>query len=74
MKRGVRSCLIMQHKTCIVELSFMETQISHDSINEGPLLITEGLPQTNVVYVPMSYLIYLSPFPFLLLSARVLKK
>ena len=43
------SCLIMQHD--IVELSFMETQKSHDSINEGPSLTTEGPPQTNVVHV-----------------------
>ena len=35
----------MQHKPYIVELSFMETQKSHDSINEGPSLTTEGLPQ-----------------------------
>ena len=40
----------------IVELSFMETQKSHDSINEGPSLTTEGPLQTNVVYVPMSHL------------------
>ena len=45
------SCLIMQHKPYIVELSFMETQKSHDSINEGPSLTTEGPPQTNVVHV-----------------------
>ena len=50
------SCLIMQHKPYIVELSFMETQKSHDSINEGPSLTTEGPPQTNVVHVPMSHL------------------
>ena len=54
------SCLIMQHKPYIVELSFMETQKSHDSINEGPSLttepVTEGPPQTNVVHVPMSHL------------------
>ena len=37
-----------QHKPYIVELSFMETQKSHDAINEGPSLITEGPPQTNV--------------------------
>ena len=40
----------MQHKPYIVDLSFMETQKSHDSINEGPLLTTEGSPQTNVAY------------------------
>ena len=40
----------------IVELSFMGTQKSHDSINEGPSLTTEGPPQTNVVYVPMEHL------------------
>ena len=50
------SCLIMQHKPYIVELSFMGTQKSHDSINEGPSLTTEGPPQTNVVHVPMSHL------------------
>ena len=50
------SCLIMQHKAYIVELSFIETQKSHDSINEGPSLTTEGPPQTNVVHVPMSHL------------------
>ena len=50
------SCLIMQHKPYIVELSFMDTQKSHDSINEGPPLTTEGPPQTNVVHVPMSHL------------------
>ena len=51
------SCLVMQHKPYIVELSFMETQKSHDSINEGPSLTTEGPPQTNVVHVPMSHLL-----------------
>ena len=30
----ITSCLIMQHKHYIVELSFMETQKSNDSINE----------------------------------------
>ena len=40
----------------IVELSFVEIQKSHDSINEGPSLTTEGPPQTNVVHVPMSHL------------------
>ena len=29
----------------------MDTQKSHDSINEGPSLTTEGPPQTNVVHV-----------------------
>ena len=48
MKHGVRSCLIMQHKPYIVELSFMETQKSHDSTNEGQSLTTEGPPQTNI--------------------------
>ena len=33
-----------------------ETQKSHDSINDGPSLTTEGSPQTNVVHVPMSHL------------------
>ena len=46
------SCLIMTHKPYVVELSFMETQKSHDLINEGPSLTTEGPPQTNVVHVP----------------------
>ena len=50
------SCLIMQHKLYIVELSFMDTQKSHDLINEGPSLTMEGPPQTNVVHVPMSHL------------------
>ena len=50
------SCLIMQHKPYIVELSFMETQKSHDLINEGPSLTMKGPPQTNVVHVPMSHL------------------
>ena len=50
------SCLIMRHKFYSVELSFMETQKSHDSINEGPSLTTEEPPQTNVVHIPMSYL------------------
>ena len=59
MKRGVQSCLIMQHKPYIVELSFMETQKSHDSINEGPSLTTEGPPLTNVVYCkPRSNLMF----------------
>ena len=49
------SCLIMQHKPYI-ELSFMETQKSHDPINEGPSLTMEGPPETNVVHVPMSHL------------------
>ena len=35
------SCLIMQHKPYIVELSFMETQESNDSINEGPSITME---------------------------------
>ena len=39
------SCLIFQYKPYIVELSFMETQKSHDSINEGPSLTTEGPPR-----------------------------
>ena len=43
------SCLIMQHKTYIVELSFMETQESNDSINEGPSITMEGPSQTNAV-------------------------
>ena len=34
----------------------MKTQKSHDSINEGPSLTTEGPPLTNVVHVPMSHL------------------
>ena len=51
----ITSCLIMQHKPYIVELSFMETQKSHDSINEGPSLTTEGPPLTNVVHVPVSF-------------------
>ena len=34
--------------------SFMETQKSHDSTNEGPSLTMEGSPQANVVHVPMS--------------------
>ena len=54
MKRGVQSCLIMQRKPYIVELTVVETQKSHDSINEVPSLTTKGPPQTNVVYVPMS--------------------
>ena len=45
------SCLIMQHKPYIVELSFMETQESNDSINEGPSM--EGPSQTNAVLVPL---------------------
>ena len=44
------SCLIIQHKPYIVELSFMETQ---ESINEGPLITMEGPFQTNVVLVPL---------------------
>ena len=36
------SYLIMQHKPYIVELSFMETQKSHDSINEGPFTDDRG--------------------------------
>ena len=35
-------CLIMQHKPYIVELSFMETQESNDSIHEGPSITMEG--------------------------------
>jgi len=34
----------------------METQKSHDLINEGPSLTMKGPPQTNVVHAPMSYL------------------
>ena len=34
----------------------MDTQKSHDSINEGPSLTTEGPPQTNVVHIPLSHL------------------
>ena len=45
------SCLIMQHKPYIVELSFIETQESNDSINEGPSITMEGSSQTNVVLV-----------------------
>ena len=37
----------------IVELSFMETQESNDSINEGPSITMEGPSQTNVVLVPL---------------------
>ena len=48
------SCLIIQHKPCIVELSFMAAQKSHVSINEGPSLTMEGPPQTNVVHAPIS--------------------
>ena len=44
------SCLIIQHKPYIVELSFMETQ---ESINEGPSITMEGPFQTNVVLVPL---------------------
>ena len=44
------SCLIIQHKPYIVELSFMETQ---ESINEGLLIAMEGPFQTNVVLVPL---------------------
>ena len=44
------SCLIMQHKPYIVELSFMETQESNDSINEGPSITMEDHPR------PMRYL------------------
>ena len=47
------SCLIMQHKPYIVELSFMETQESNDSINEGPLITMEGPSQTNAVLEPL---------------------
>ena len=47
------SCLIMQHKPYIVELSFMETQESNDSINEGPWITMEGPSQTNAVLVPL---------------------
>ena len=47
------SCLIMQHKPYIVELSFMETQESNDSINEGPSITMEGPSQTNAVLVPL---------------------
>ena len=45
------SCLIMQHKPYIVELSFTETQKSNDSINEGPSIATDGPSQTNAVHV-----------------------
>ena len=41
------SCLIIQHKSYIVELSFMERQ---ESINEGPSITNV---QTNVVLVPL---------------------
>ena len=44
------SCLIIQHKPYIVELSFMETQ---KSINEGPSITMEGPFQTNAVLVPL---------------------
>ena len=47
------SCLIMQHKPYIIELSFMETQESNDSINEGPSITMEGPSQTNAVLVPL---------------------
>ena len=47
------SCLIKQHKPYIVELSFMETQESNDTINEGPSITMEGPSQTNVVLVPL---------------------
>ena len=47
------SCLIMQHKPYIVELSFMETQESNDSINEGSSITMEGPFQTNAVLVPL---------------------
>ena len=47
------SCLIIQHKPYIVELSFMETQESNDSINEGPSITMEGPSQTNAVLVPL---------------------
>ena len=47
------SRLIIQHKPYIVELSFMETQESNDSINEGPSITMEGPSQTNVVLVPL---------------------
>ena len=78
MKRGVQSCLIMQHKPYIVELTVVETQKSHDSINEVPSLTTKGPPQTNVVYVPMSRHIkdriqeisnYIPPIPVIYLVA-----
>ena len=45
------SCLIMQHKPYIVELSFTKTQKSNDSINEGPSIATDGPSQTNAVHV-----------------------
>ena len=60
------SCLIMQHKPDIVQLSFIEAQKSHDSINEGLSLTTEG---------PMSHfrqnlsLIYILPIPVIPLVA-----
>ena len=38
----ITSCLIMQHKPYIVELSFMETQKSHDSINKGSTITDHG--------------------------------
>ena len=44
------SCLIIQHKPYIVDLSFMETQ---ESISEGPSITMEGPFQTNVVLVPL---------------------
>ena len=47
------SCLIMQHKSYIVELSFMETQKSNDLVNEGPSITTEGSFQTNAVHIPL---------------------
>ena len=47
------SCLIIQHKPYIVELSFIETQESNDSINEGPSITMEGPSQTNAVLVPL---------------------
>ncbi len=47
------SCLIMQHKPYVVELSFMETQESNDSINEGPSITMEGPSQTNAVLEPL---------------------
>ena len=47
------SCLIIQHKPYTVELSFMETQESNDSINEGPSITMEGPSQTNAVLVPL---------------------
>ena len=59
------SCLIMQHKPYIVELSFMETQESNDSINEGPSITIEGPFQTHVVLVSN----YILPIPVICLIA-----